>query len=73
VNLRAAPNLPGTLAKVFLVIDTCTLINAIRTEDFRVLLEKIKNAGCELFSIEAAGLNIAYLTNHHRFAILKIS
>ncbi len=53
MNLRAAPNLPESLAGAFLVTDTCTLIDAIKTEDFRALLNDIKNAGCELFSIEA--------------------
>ena len=34
MNLRAVLNLPGVLAGAFFVIDTCTLIDAIKTEDF---------------------------------------
>ncbi len=53
MNLSATPSLIDKLADSFLVIDTCVLIDAIKTDDFRELIEKAKDKDCELFSIRA--------------------
>lgn len=50
MNLRCNPNLPQELEDAFLVVDTCSIINAMNAADFRDLLLEIRKSGCSLFS-----------------------
>lgn len=54
MNLITTPNLAQELSESFLIVDTCALIDAIKTEDFLRLINEIKNKNHHgLFSIDA--------------------
>lgn len=52
MNLRCSPTLADELQDAFIIIDTCTLIDAIKTSDFCELLHSIHKKGCEFFSVD---------------------